>query len=490
MPVADVSHEVCHNFLAGRCRYGANCHRIHEGEILQESKVTTTRDGGDDHGPGYLYDAGVPMADAAAQACSMCLRWRQRGKKVNAAILRQVEAVWALQIVEALDPSRQWLSVLVLLSILESWRDALRAEMAAARVPSQHWAVRIADIERSLHAVRSGFDGAALRSGSDDAPTTTPPPPSTPPPPPSLPPPPPSTTTAKTNTAATATAAGDPLAPPPTMAAPPLPPGGPCPAADPCLPDPDPERFPNAWWRANAARYLPFIEREMAAVQSRELFLTPLQHVSSRYDKSRLVAGGLWLEFGVATGKTISVIAEALPALQEGGVAPAGGVVFGFDSFQGLPEDWRPGFTEGHFEREGALAPLFDEALEARIVLVPGWFEDTLPAFLDAHPEPVSLLHLDCDLYSSAVYVLRALIARGRIVEGTVIIFDELFGYSGFEHGEFRALFEVCEMCGLEYEWIGVRGKTMTQVTSASMVVTSAPAGGDGGAAWAKGRSD
>ena len=48
-------------------------------------------------------------------------------------------------------------------------------------------------------------------------------------------------------------------------------------------------------WRANAARYLPFIEREMAAVQSRELFLTPLQHVSSRYDKSRLVAGGLWL---------------------------------------------------------------------------------------------------------------------------------------------------------------------------------------------------
>jgi hypothetical protein len=54
---------------------------------------------------------------------------------------------------------------------------------------------------------------------------------------------------------------------------------------------------------------------------------------------------------------------------------------------------------------------------------------------------PAALLHLDSDIYSAASFVLRTLIADRRIVRGTVIVFDELFNYCGFENHESLALY-------------------------------------------------
>lgn len=51
------------------------------------------------------------------------------------------------------------------------------------------------------------------------------------------------------------------------------------------------------------------------------------------------VAQGLVLEFGVFAGTTINQIASRVR--QD---------VFGFDSFEGLPERWRDGYAEGHFK--------------------------------------------------------------------------------------------------------------------------------------------
>ena len=47
---------------------------------------------------------------------------------------------------------------------------------------------------------------------------------------------------------------------------------------------------------------------------------------------------------------------------------------------------------------------------------------------------------MDSDIYSAAIFVLRTLIADGRIVRGSVIVFDELFNYCGFENHESLAL--------------------------------------------------
>jgi ABC-2 type transport system ATP-binding protein len=142
---------------------------------------------------------------------------------------------------------------------------------------------------------------------------------------------------------------------------------------------------------------------------------------------------GMALEFGVYSGRTLRVIAEARK-------------VFGFDSFQGLPEDWRAGFPAGTFA--------VDEPPEIPgAELVIGWFEDTLPGFLAAHPEPVAFLHIDADLYSSARTVLRHVGPRLR--PGSVVVFDEYLGYPGWPDHEYRAWREFTAETGVRFRYEG-----------------------------------
>lgn len=86
--------------------------------------------------------------------------------------------------------------------------------------------------------------------------------------------------------------------------------------------------------------------------------------------------------------------------------------------------------------------------------LVPGWFTDTLPKFLkgidDNHR--IALLHLDVDTYSPTIFVLESL--KDYFVSGTVIIFDEFFGYPGWEQHEFRTWDEFAGKHSLEFEYI------------------------------------
>ncbi|PVZ09536.1 class I SAM-dependent methyltransferase [Actinomycetospora cinnamomea] len=144
--------------------------------------------------------------------------------------------------------------------------------------------------------------------------------------------------------------------------------------------------------------------------------------------------GGMALEFGVYTGTTLRAIAEAR----------GDGRVYGFDSFQGLPEDWRAGFGAGTFD--DAEPP---EVPGAELVV--GWFADTLPAFLAAHPGPVDLLHLDADLYSSTVTVLEHVGPRLR--PGSVVVFDEYLNHPGWEEGEHRAWREYVARTGLAFSY-------------------------------------
>jgi hypothetical protein len=140
--------------------------------------------------------------------------------------------------------------------------------------------------------------------------------------------------------------------------------------------------------------------------------------------------GGMALEFGVFTGRSLGVIAEARKGRE----------VYGFDSFEGLPEDYRPHVRRGAFALDGR--PRVEGA-----ELVVGWFDETLPAFLEAHHGPVDFLHVDGDLYSSAVTVLSAV--GPRLLAGSVVIFDEFFNYPGWEDsGEFRAWNEYLERTG------------------------------------------
>jgi hypothetical protein len=150
--------------------------------------------------------------------------------------------------------------------------------------------------------------------------------------------------------------------------------------------------------------------------------------------RHRLV-DGLILEFGVFSGKTINRLAAQTPQQ-----------IFGFDSFEGLPEDWRPDVGKGSFH--AALPPV-----AANVELVVGWFNNTLPEFLAQHEGAASLIHIDCDLYSSTKTVFDC--CKDRIVAGTILVFDEFFNYVGWRRHEYRAFMEFVEAMKVGYEYIG-----------------------------------
>lgn len=160
----------------------------------------------------------------------------------------------------------------------------------------------------------------------------------------------------------------------------------------------------------------------------------PLDILSFAIEKAKIK--GLYLEFGVYSGNTINYIAQTIP--QE--------IVYGFDSFEGLPEDWRSGFEKGTFKKDG-----FPEVQE-NVRLIKGWFHETLPEFIKDHTEQCALIHIDCDLYCSTETVFRIL--ANQIASGTIIVFDEYFNYPGWKDGEFKAFQEFVARYKLAYEYV------------------------------------
>jgi Flp pilus assembly protein TadD len=153
-----------------------------------------------------------------------------------------------------------------------------------------------------------------------------------------------------------------------------------------------------------------------------------------RHGVAEAHATGLVLEFGVRRGTSITHIAEA-----------AGQPVHGFDSFEGLPEEWGSQ-PQGSFTTELELPPV-----PANAMLHAGWFEDTLPAFLAEQPDPVRFVNIDCDIYSSARTVLTALGERLR--PGSIVVFDEYIGNQTWREHEYKAFQEFVAETGMRYEY-------------------------------------
>lgn len=150
-------------------------------------------------------------------------------------------------------------------------------------------------------------------------------------------------------------------------------------------------------------------------------------------------AEGLVMEFGVAGGNSIRQIA-----------AHTSKTVNGFDSFEGLPEDWA-----GHLERRGAFTQKSQlPEVPANVKLHVGWFDATLPGFLSANSGPISLLHIDCDLYGGTKYILDT--AGDRLKPGTIVMFDEYFNYPSWRHHEFKAWQEFVSARNVKYTYIAI----------------------------------
>jgi predicted O-methyltransferase YrrM len=158
-----------------------------------------------------------------------------------------------------------------------------------------------------------------------------------------------------------------------------------------------------------------------------------------RFALGAIKGPGLALEFGVATGVTLKIIADT---------ASRDRTVVGFDVFTGLPETWRTGFPAGEFAQEPPDIP--------GATVVPGLFEDTLPAFLADNDEPIAFVHVDCDLYSSTKTVLD--LVDDRLAPDAVLVFDEFFNYPGWQHHEYRAWTEYISRTGRSFEYLAYTG--------------------------------
>jgi hypothetical protein len=195
---------------------------------------------------------------------------------------------------------------------------------------------------------------------------------------------------------------------------------------------------------SEATKDIEFARQVRAAQKSAEFVDQHMKMAKSHPDKFALLKAaieqvkipGLYCEFGVYRGETLNFIASL-----------ATGEVHGFDSFEGLPEDWKQGHEKGTF----ALASLPE--VQPNVRLHEGWFKDTIPAFREQHPEQIAFLHMDADLYSSTRTIFELL--GDAIVAGTIIAFDEFFNYPGWCEGEYKAFIEFCRERHVEVHYLG-----------------------------------
>ena len=144
------------------------------------------------------------------------------------------------------------------------------------------------------------------------------------------------------------------------------------------------------------------------------------------------------LDLGVYKGESTRGLAQIFPDA----------TIHGFDSFEGLPRDWSIALA-GHFGDVDGMPP----DVPANVRLYKGWFSDTLPPWALQHAgTAISLLRVDCDIYSSTKTAFDVLGPMLRA--GSWILFDELIGYRGWQDHEYRAFTEFLQESGLDCEYV------------------------------------
>jgi hypothetical protein len=182
-----------------------------------------------------------------------------------------------------------------------------------------------------------------------------------------------------------------------------------------------------------------YIEQDMPNVTH---FTSGMKYALYSFVPTKVTLDGYIAEFGVWQGQSINQLALFFYPK----------IIWGFDSFLGLEEDFSIDCLKGAFNLKG-IPPLVRE----NVALVKGSFSKSLPDWLENNPGIFSFINIDCDTYQSTKTVLD-LLGPERIVSGTVILFDEYLGFPGWEKHEFKAWKEYCNKNKIKYEYIAVCG--------------------------------
>ena len=140
-------------------------------------------------------------------------------------------------------------------------------------------------------------------------------------------------------------------------------------------------------------------------------------------------------EFGVWMGDSFKYI---VPNFAKG---------IGFDSFQGLPEDWGV-VPKGAYSSRGRVPDIENSEF------IVGEFASTLSEYFSEERKVAGLINFDADLYSSTISALSN--ARQVIDKKTILVFDEFIVNNHWEQDEFKALNEFCHDNDCSYEVLAV----------------------------------
>ncbi len=195
------------------------------------------------------------------------------------------------------------------------------------------------------------------------------------------------------------------------------------------------------------ADYQRFIRQTMADLRQKKI-----RGHTLLWEASRLRSDGLLLDLGVWIGWSTRLLAEK-----------SGRRVYGFDTFEGIVEDWQ--VDDGNLVKAGALSisepwaqRLIEDtgvtiengipsALGRDVEFIKGSTYDTLAPFLDTHPGPIRLFHMDLDTYESCLHALET--CKQRFEIGSVLVFDEYL----VTNGEMRAFYEFQEKYGFGFRY-------------------------------------
>ena len=200
--------------------------------------------------------------------------------------------------------------------------------------------------------------------------------------------------------------------------------------------------------------YRSFIDRTLTDLRRCKIRgHTLLREASQLTTPGRQDSDELVLDLGVWLGWSTRLLSDASDRM-----------VYGFDTFEGLVEDWQMDdqilIKQGTFSLSEPLAERFmrdtgvslheglPAALGRRVQFIRGSTYETLTPFLAERPAaPIRLFHMDLDTYESCLHALET--CKDRFIEGSILVFDEYM----VTNGEMRAFFEFQSQYELEWRY-------------------------------------
>ena len=157
----------------------------------------------------------------------------------------------------------------------------------------------------------------------------------------------------------------------------------------------------------------------------------PLLDLCFDYFNGTQVQGDIY-EFGTYKGYTARLISENMALCNWEGKLHL------FDSFEGLEEEWNMNDYNpiGRF----SLNKKSPKVLK-NVTLIKGKVQSTLENFLkDKKDKKIIFAHMDMDTYTPTKYTLNKI--KPFLQKGSVILFDEFYGFPNWQKHEYKALKE------------------------------------------------